>query len=340
MKRFCMILLWPVFCVLLLSCGGKEAGPAARLSGDFEGLGDDTVLVVGLDRLFDRVDTLLVHDGRLDDTLSVDTLVAVRLIFGDGTEYPIYADRRQHVSLRGQAGNLRRLEATGNADNDLQTAFGRSLDSLGDASVVAAQDLAERFIQAHPASLVCLYLLDTYFVQVPRPDYDRIARLIEPLRGDLKDRPYLTDLQEALEERKKQAVGRTIPFFQTTDAEGNRVMRSQFKDQYLLVHLWASWDEGSRAANDSLRALYRRQKKNKRFAMLGISLDTDSCRWQEAVGRDTLEWKQACDLKGWKTDIVQKLAVRTLPFWILVDKNGRILGTDLTMREVEEKIAN
>lgn len=337
MKRFCFFYLLPLFC-LLLSCGEKEKGTAARLSGTIEGLGDDTVYVIGLDRLFDRVDTLLVQDGKWTDTLSVDTLVAVRLLFSDGTEYPLYADRRQRISIRGTADRLDDLEVTGSPENELQTAFQRSLDSLGTSSAPAVQDLAEKFIRTHPTSLVCLYLLDTYFVQTPQPDYERIGHLIEPLRGDLKDRPYLSELQEVLDERNKWAVGRTIPFFQAMDAEGNRVMRSQFKDKCLLVNVWASWDEKSRMANDSLRALYRRQKKNKDFAMLGISLDTDRAQWQAAVRQDTLDWKQTCDLKGWKSDFVQKLPIRSLPFQVLVDKNGHILGVNLTMREVEEKI--
>lgn len=338
MKRFSFFCLLPALALLLSACGAKDPGTVARVSGTIEGLGNDTIYVIGLDRLYDHVDTLVVQDGQFADTLSVDTLVALRLLFSNGAEYPLYADRRQHLRIEGEAGHLARLQVTGNADNELQTAFQHSLDSLGTDSAAAVRELAEAFIRRHPASLVSLYLLDTYFVQTPSPDYDLIGQLIEPLTGDLKDRPYVSNLLEALEGRTKVSTGRTLPFFQTVDAEGKTVMRSQFKDQYLLLSVWASWDESSRVANDSLRALYRRQKRNKDLALLSISLDQDREQWQEAIRRDTLEWKQACELKGWQSDIVQKLSIRSLPFQVLVSKEGRILGVNLTMQEVEEKI--
>lgn len=335
MKRYC------IFCLLLLvlvACGKKTATDVVRLSGEIKGLGDDTLYLIGMDRLFDRVDTLVVRADKFDDTLSVDTLVAVRLLFGNGAEHPLYMDRGEHISVRGSADSLSLLEVSGNLANEEQTAFQRGLDSLDFPSSIALRREAQRFIEEHPASLVSVYLLDKYFVQIPNPDRNRIVRLAEPLTGDLKDRPYLNDLLTILEEDDDIREGRTLPFFQTTDADGKRVVRTQFKDQCLLVHLWASWDEASRIVNDSLRALYKRQKKNKSFAMLGISLDLDRDMWLEAVRQDTLDWDQACDLEGWEADVVKKLGVRSLPYNVLVSPQGRILGFNLMPYEVEKEI--
>lgn len=336
MKKLCIALLLPA--VLLAACGGKKQPQATRLSGEIAGLGNDTLYVVGMDRLFDRVDTLVVRDGKFADTLSVDTLVGVCLLFRNGAQYPLYADRNQEITLKGSADNLSCFEVTGNALNDEQTAFQRSLDSLGTTRPAALRSKAREFIRQHPSSLVSVYLLDKYFVRVPQPDYALIARLAKPLTGELKDRPYLNDLLTRLENTDELEVRNTLPFFQTTTADGEKLTRSSFKDQLLLINLWASWDGASREANDSLRALYKRQKRNKHFAMLGISLDMDSAQWQQAVRQDTLEWKQACDLAGWESAVAQKFAVRSLPFNVLVDDRGRIVGINLTPAEVEKEI--
>lgn len=327
-----------IFLLLLAACGDKVKTNAAQVSGEIKGLGDDTLLVVGMDRLFDRVDTLVVHEDRFADTISVDTLVGVRLLFPDGTAYPLYLDRRQRISVNGSADNLRALQVTGSQPNDEQTAFLQSLDELSAPSDTAAQRLAADFIRLHPASLVSLWLLDTYFVQTPQPDLDRIDELMKPLVGDLKDRPLASDLLALLADRDKLSKGRSFPFVQTTDADGERIGRAQFKDQYLLVNVWASWDEASRRANDSLRVLYRRQKRNKDFAMLGISLDIDRTQWLDAVRRDTLDWTQGCDLRGWEADVVKKCYVYALPFNVLVNPKGRVVGTNLTIAQVEEEI--
>ena len=73
-------------------------------------------------------------------------------------------------------------------------------------------------------------------------------------------------------------------------------------------------------------------------AMLGVSLDTDRAMWLDAVRRDTLEWTQGCDLHGWESDVVKKCYVYALPFNVLVNPKGRIMGINLTPAQVEEKI--
>lgn len=339
MKKFCISCLLPVWVLLLTACGEEKTTDAAHVSGEINGLGNDTLLVCGMDRLFEHIDTLVVHDDKFADTLSVDTLTGLYLIFSNGTEFPFYADRREHITIQGSADDLSALQVAGNPTNDELNTFLQEVAGTPPASAASVQEKAEAFIRSHPSSAVSAYLLEKYFLQTPSPDYKRIEELAKPLTGEVKDRPAMTTLLDFLENRKKQDVGRTVPYFQTSDADGKRVNRSDFKDQYLLIHLWASWHAASRQANRALRPLHALEKKNKDFALLGISLDVDRKAWLEAVRRDTLDWKQCCDLQGWETDIVERLSINELPFNLLINPKGRILGTDLTPAEVEKKIA-
>lgn len=322
--------------LLVSACGKKQTTDAARLSGEIKGLGNDTILVCGMDRLFGRLDTLTVQDDKFSDTLSVDTLTGVYLIFSDGTECPLYADRHEQINVSGSANALSALKVTGTPVNDELTAFREEVADLDNPSVV--QEKAGDFIRSHPASAASAYVLEQYFLHQPAPDYKRIEELLDPLTGEVKDRPAMTALRDFLEERQKLNNCRNIPFFQVTDRDGKKISRNAFKDQYLLIHFWASWDAASRRANSSLKTLYQWQKKRKDFALLGISLDLDRQAWQDAIRHDTLEWRQACDLKGWESDAVQRLAVTGLPANVLVNPKGRILGTNLTADEVKKKI--
>ena len=349
MKRLHILCSLLITLLLVSACGKKQTTDAARVSGEIKGLGNDTILVCGMDRLFGRIDTLAVKEGKFADTLSVDTLTGLWLIFSNGTEYPLFADRREQITIQGSADALTALTVTGNQTNDELTVFLQEMAALDAPTPRELRAKAEDFIRSHPASPASAYMLEKYFLRQPDPDYDRIERLIEPLTGEVKDRPGMVALLDVLEEEQKLKDGRSIPFFQTLDADGEKLTRSDFKDQYLLIHFWASWDAASRRANAGLRPLYEaQQKKNKKkkkkdekekeLALMGISLDLDKEAWLEAIRRDTLDWKQGCDLRGWESDAVKHLNVTVLPFNVLVNPKGRIVGTNLTVEEVEKEI--
>ena len=86
------------------------------------------------------------------------------------------------------------------------------------------------------------------------------------------------------------------------------------------------------------RRIYKKGQKNKKFALLGISLDLNKDNWKKAIGTDTLKWEQACDLSGWETGVVKQLAIRTLPANVLLSPSGRIEGKNLSETAIEKKL--
>lgn len=345
--------------LFLAACGGKGK-EKVRLEGEIKGLGDDTIYLYGMDRLYGRVDTLPVKEDKFSVVLSVDTLVPVRLLFGDGTEYPLFLDKGNNVRIKGNSADLSVLEVSGNLPNEELSAFLQEVKEAGSLSGRRLQAQADSFISNHPSSLVGVYLLDKYFVQQPEPDFVRIKRLAGRMTGELKDRPYMEALLERIQEEEKVAVGKSVPHFTLPNAEGKYVTRGDFKDQYLLVHFWASWNRQSREANASLREINRTlklkekelEKKNRKnrskkepeqkvkLALLGVSLDVDRQAWQEAIQADTLEWTQVCDFGGWNAEVVRLLAVHTLPFNLLITPTGRIEGKNLSKEEIADKVSS
>ncbi len=120
------------------------------------------------------------------------------------------------------------------------------------------------------------------------------------MTGELKDRPYIDELLNHIQEEEKAAIGKTAPYFRIPNPKGKQINRSNFKDQYLLIHFWASWDTVSRDSNAVYRRIYKQERKNKKFALLGVSLDMNKDTWQKAIKADTLEWEQVCDFSGWE----------------------------------------
>ncbi len=308
------------------------------LSGEIAGLGDDTLYLYGADNLYGRVDTVPVAGGKFSITLSADTLTSAWLLFGDSVRYPLFFDKEERISVKGSINELHCLQVAGNADNEALTAFNAGLKSDAPLSQKEKAERAAAFIGGHATSLASVYLLERWFVETDNPDFTRIKQLVNSLAGVLKDRPYVEALTARIDAAEKAANGKIAANFRLPDTEGNTVARSDFKDQYLLVQFWASWDTLSRAYNALYRRIYKRETHNERFALLGVSLDIDTKAWQEAVLTDTLEWTQVCDFGGWETEIVKQLSVTTLPYNVLLSPNGRIEGCNLDKAAIEEKL--
>ncbi len=308
------------------------------LSGEIAGLGDDTLFVYGADNLYGRVDTVVVTDGRFSITLFPDTLSAAWLLFGDSVRYPLFFDKGERLAVKGALNALGRLEVKGNADSEALSAFNAGLMADPALPEKEIRDRAAVFIRSNATSLASVYLLERWFVESDNPDFSFIRQLVNGLAGVLKDRPYVEALMERLDEMDKAAQGKIFNNLRLPDAEGKPLTRTDFKDRYLLIQFWASWDTLSRAYNAYYRRLYKREAKNDRFSLLGVSLDIDPEAWKEAIDADTLKWRQACNFAGWETEIVKQLAVNTLPYNVLLSPVGRIEGRNLDKAAIEEKL--
>ena len=85
---------------LLSACGGKKS-ETVSLNGEIKGLGNDTLYIYGADRLYDRMDTLLVKDDKFSATLTPDTLVETYLLFSNGSQYPLFMDKGDKIRIKG-----------------------------------------------------------------------------------------------------------------------------------------------------------------------------------------------------------------------------------------------
>ena len=325
MRKICFMLLLP----LVYACSHQIEGNFVSLTGNIKGLGNDTLYIYGTDRFYNRTDTLIVQKDRFEAMLPVDTLVAVQLQFPNGSQYPLFIDKKKHIDIKGSTDNLEHLNVTGSIPNEELTSFHQEVQELAQPTDELLKEKAHAFISSHPTSLASIYVLKKYFVQSNEPDYSLIRKLIENMSGELKDRPDISTLQEKLISEGKSDVGKTVIYFTVTNPKGEKISRSSFRGKYLLLNFWASWDEQSREANKTLRRIYRKEKDNDDLVLLGISLDVDRADWLNAIEKDSLEWEQGCDFGGWNSDVIEKLGVQAIPTNLLIAPSGRIEARDV-----------
>jgi hypothetical protein len=121
------------------------------------------------------------------------------------------------------------------------------------------------------------------------------------------------------------------------DTEGKNVSSSDYKETYLLITFWASWDEESRQRQRELIPL-KEKYKDHNFDILSVSLDTDRQAWLQAIAEDSLTWRQACDFDGWETGLVQRMHITRLPTNVLVNPSRRVLSIDIYGEDLDKKV--
>jgi thiol-disulfide isomerase/thioredoxin len=128
------------------------------------------------------------------------------------------------------------------------------------------------------------------------------------------------------------------PEISLKDPSGKQLNLSSLRGKVVLIDFWASWCSPCRQANPHVVSLYK--KFNARgFTVFSVSLDKDKEAWKRAIKSDGLIWNtHVSDLLQWETPLVQAYGFNSIPFTVLVDQNGKIIGRNLPMNELENKI--
>ena len=107
------------------------------------------------------------------------------------------------------------------------------------------------------------------------------------------------------------------------------------KGKVILVDFWASWCAPCRATNPNLVQLYNKYN-SQGFEILSVSEDKGEAEWMNAIAVDNLTWDYHVIDKN-KT-IAFRYGVESIPFKLLIDKNGNIASEKISGRALESRI--
>ena len=102
-----------------------------------------------------------------------------------------------------------------------------------------------------------------------------------------------------------------------------------------MIDFWASWCAPCRAENPNVVKQYGIYNKLG-LNILGISLDVDKAKWQEAVKKDNLTWKHGSDLKNFEGPTEKLYHIEAIPSNFIIDPQGVIVAKNITGADLEE----
>ena len=300
------------------------------LKGEISGLTSDTLLAYYLAPEY-KIDTIICQKGKFEYTFTPDTLNVFNLLFNTEESLPIFADKGQSVEVKG---TITDFEIEGEGENKLMNEI---FSLLRNTSEEKTMDIVDSLIQANKYSFTNLYLLDKYYANDEYADFEHINKLIESQSGIIKDSPDIIDLQSRIAHLSAKQKNLSIANLNGQDRKGEKIKWPTSRENYILIDFWASWHPESVVAQDSLVNVLKELKKEK-FLVYSVSLDMDKEAWLKASDRDTTQWYQVCDFKGWNNNILKNQGVQELPFNLLLDKNKRIIAKNVRGKELINKV--
>jgi peroxiredoxin len=177
-------------------------------------------------------------------------------------------------------------------------------------------------------------------------DFASYETLMNQLNNSFGESPTVKELYNGYLTIKKQkelaeilAPGKIAPDFEEFMLDGVKKMKlSDLRGKVVLIDFWASWCGPCRKENPNVVRTYDKYK-DAGFTVMSISLDRDRTAWKAAIEKDGLKWpNHVSDLGQWASKVAQMYQVKGIPFTVLIDKEGKIIKTNLRGDSLEAEL--
>ncbi|WP_291862356.1 redoxin domain-containing protein [Marinilabilia sp.] len=350
--------------VVLVSCGKTDQ---YKVSGTVEGVSEGQAVLQKIEAQGPAaIDTAEIVDGAFTFTGSVE-YPELHLIYIDDNQVPVaFFLENANIKINADVENMQDAEVSGSEVNDIFKAFNDSVPANDRAQSLQQEFMAARqsgdqekmqqlaaeyqgimqeqqqyyrdFVMANTDNVVGAFLAMNMAGSM---ELTELEELVASLKESNPGHPYVLEIEGMLEPMQKQKAaegaieeGKKAPAFTLTDKDGNEVSLESFQGKYVFLDFWASWCSPCRQESPNMVKAYEKFG-GENFEIVGVSIDKTAEPWLKAVEEDNMTWTLLHDPQG---DVANIYGVKSIPFTLLLDKEGVIIGKNLRGEQLQTKL--
>jgi len=117
-------------------------------------------------------------------------------------------------------------------------------------------------------------------------------------------------------------AGQPAPDFTAQTINGEPFRLSNFRGKWVLLDFWSTWCGLCKAETPHLKNIYELFGKDKRFVMIGISIDDNINEPKKYAIENDLRWIQGFVGQRWKAPVLKQYGIHGIPSIMLIDPKG------------------
>ncbi|MEN8121885.1 MAG: redoxin domain-containing protein [Bacteroidota bacterium] len=285
-----------------------------------------------------RIDT----KGEFVLTAKLDKTNFYKLKFSDEHYLILILDPGDKIIINVDINNLYDPEIKGSGSSTLiyntfntMQEYDKKLDELTKKIEVEKKDHIRKLILENLNSLSSLFFIDNLSMD---EDIDIYKKLDASLSKKYPDNFLVLELHNKLTGANKLSIGSPAPEIDLPNPEGKNVKLSSLRGKYVLIDFWAAWCGPCRRESPNMVKMYENFHP-KGFDIYSVSLDQTKEAWEKAIEKDGLgKWTHVSDLKYWNSEAGRAYGVESIPFTVLIDKEGKIIAKGLRGDDLRTKL--
>ena len=196
------------------------------------------------------------------------------------------------------------------------------------------KQILRKFINTNLSSLVGLIFINKL---VMNENFDIYSKYDSALVKTYPQNNFVNQFHQEVLKNISLNVGNVAPDIIQPDTAGHNIALSSLRGKVVILDFWASWCALAAGKCQNMVKIYQKYH-DKGLEIYGVSLDRDKQAWKNAIKQDKLTWNLVSDLGFWNSAPAKLYNVSSIPYTVLLDKDGKILAKGLYGIEIDEML--